>query len=197
MHTDEYSQIRAYINNFIQVTEEEWQLHRNVLYRRFLKKGEYLLRAGQVCNDVSFINSGAVRCYTLCKGEDLTNFFFFENSYTTDYVSFLSRKPSDSYLVALEDTEVLNLSYENMQMLYEKVPSWQKYGRLIAEFVFLLAEERATMLQINSPEELYLKILREQPQIIERVPLQHIASYLAIKPESLSRIRKRLVEQKI
>lgn len=196
MHTDEYSLLRSFIGNFIEVTEEEWKLHRDALTRRFLKKGEFLLREGQVCEHVSFINAGAFRAYTIINGTDVSNFFFFENTYATDYGSFLTRKPSDSNLIALEDSEVLQLNYTNMQMLYEKVPSWQKYGRLIAEYVFLMVEDRAKMLQYNSPEELYLKVMKEQPKILERVPLQHIASYMAIKPESLSRIRKRLMEVK-
>jgi hypothetical protein len=83
-----------------------------------------------------------------------------------------------------------------MQMVYEKVQSWQKYGRFMAEHVFLLAEERAKMLQHNSPEALYLKIMQEYPQMLERIPQQYIASYMGIQPESLSRIRKRLMEMK-
>jgi len=196
MHRDEYSLLKDFISNFIDVTDEEWKLHRDALSRKFLKKGEFLLREGQVCEHVSFINQGAFRSYTLINGVDVSNFFFFENSYATDYGSFLRRKPSDANIVALEDSEILQLSYVNMQMLYEKVASWQKYGRLMAEFVYLLAEDRAKMLLLNSPEQLYLKIMKEQPQILERVPLQHIASYLSIKPESLSRIRKRLMEEK-
>jgi CRP/FNR family transcriptional regulator, anaerobic regulatory protein len=80
-------------------------------------------------------------------------------------------------------------------MLYARVPSWQKYGRLMAEHVFLLAEERAKALQHHSPESLYQKIMQEHPEIIERVPQQYIASYMGIQPESLSRIRKRLMTE--
>jgi CRP-like cAMP-binding protein len=195
MHTDEYSLLRAFISNFIEVTEVEWKLHRDVLIRKFLKKGEYLLRAGQVCEHVSFVNQGSLRVYSIINDQEVSNYFFFENTYATDYASFLTRKPSDTSIIAMEDVEVMQLNYANMQMLYEKIPSWQKYGRLMAEHVFLLAEERAKTLQHNSPESLYLKIMQEMPQVLERIPLQYIASYMGIQPESLSRIRKRLMTE--
>jgi CRP/FNR family transcriptional regulator, anaerobic regulatory protein len=196
MYQDEYSLLRAFISNFINVTEDEWKLHRDSLTRRFLKKGEFLLRAGQVCDHVSFVTKGYLRVYSVINDEEISNYFFFENNYATDYASFLTRKPSDTSIIAMEEVEVLQLNYSNMQMLYEKVPSWQKYGRLMAENVFLIAEARAKTLQHNSPESLYVKIMQEMPQVIERVPLQYIASYMGIQPESLSRIRKRLMEEK-
>jgi CRP-like cAMP-binding protein len=193
MHHDEYSSLRAFIGNFISVTEEEWLLHRDALTRKILKKGEFLLRAGQVCDHVSFVTKGYLRVFSIIKEEEISNYFFFENAYATDYASFLTRKPSDTSIIAMEEVEVLQLNFANMQVLYEKIPSWQKYGRLMAEHVFLLAEERAKTLQHNSPESLYLKIMQEMPQVFERVPLQYIASYMGIQPESLSRIRKRLM----
>jgi CRP/FNR family transcriptional regulator, anaerobic regulatory protein len=196
MYQDEYSLLKAFISNFIEVTEDEWSLHRDALTRRFLKKGEYLLREGQVCEHVSFVTKGYLRVYSMINDEEISNYFFFENNYATDYASFLTRKPSHTSIIAMEEVEVLQLNYNNMQMLYEKVPSWQKYGRLMAENVFLIAEGRAKTLQHNSPESLYIKIMQEMPQVIERVPLQYIASYMGIQPESLSRIRKRLMEEK-
>jgi CRP-like cAMP-binding protein len=195
MHQDEYSLLRAFVGKFIDVTEEEWILHRDSLSRKFLKKGEFLLRAGQVCDHVSFVNQGCLRVYSVNNDVEVSNYFFFEDCYATDYASFLTRKPSDTSIIAMEEVEVLQLNYANMQMLYEKVPSWQKYGRFMAEHVFLLAEERAKMLQHSSPEELYLKIMQEYPQMLERIPQQYIASYMGIQPESLSRIRKRLMTE--
>jgi CRP-like cAMP-binding protein len=196
MHRDEYSQFQEFISNFITVTEEEWKLHRDVLIRKFLKKGEFLSREGNVCEHVSFVNKGYFRIYADVNGEEITNYFSFENTYATDYASFLTRKPSSENIVAMEDAEVLQLNYSNMQMLYDKVPSWQKFGRLMAEHVYLIAVERTKSLLYNSPEALYLKIMEEFPEIIERVPLQYIASFMGIQPESLSRIRKRVMEVK-
>jgi CRP/FNR family transcriptional regulator, anaerobic regulatory protein len=197
MYRDEYTPLRDFIMRFISVTEEEWNLHRDFLSRRFLKKGEFLLREGEVCDQVSFINKGSFRVSASIKDKEVSHFFFFENEYATDYESFLTRTPTRENIQAMEDSEVMNLNYKNMQVLYEKIPAWQKYGRLIGEYAFLMSSQRVKELFYYSPEELYLKLMKERPKIIERVPQQYIASYLGIQPESLSRIRKRLMEKAV
>jgi CRP/FNR family transcriptional regulator, anaerobic regulatory protein len=197
MYRDEYSPLRDFITRFISVTDEEWALHRDSLSRRFLKKGEFLLREGEVCDHVSFINKGSFRVSSNVNDKEVTHFFFFENEYATDYESFLTRTPTRENIQAMEDSEVMNLNQKNMQVLYEKNHAWQKYGRLIGEYAFLMASQRVKELFYYSPEELYLKLMKERPKIIERVPQQYIASYLGIQPESLSRIRKRLMEKAV
>lgn len=194
---DEYSSIRNYISQFLSFTDEEWELHRSLLTRRWLKKGEFLLTAGQVCNHVSFINTGYFRVYNLIEGVERTNNFAFEGNYVTDYCSFLTRQPANDFIVALEDAQVLQLSYDHMQAAFEKSPVWQKFGRLIAEYIFIHASTRANSLLLKKPEELYLELMKERPKVIERIPLMYIASYLGITPEALSRIRKRLSEKPI
>ncbi|NJM24198.1 MAG: Crp/Fnr family transcriptional regulator [Bacteroidia bacterium] len=121
---------------------------------------------------------------------------FFEHEYATDYKSFLSRQPGIGNIQAMEDAEVLQLNYNNMQRLYNQIPAWQKYGRLVAEAIFLQAEDRAKELLLSTPEDMYLRLVHEQSQILDRVPQHLIASYLGIKPESLSRIRKRVMVEK-
>lgn len=132
--------------------------------------------------------------FKVINGEEITKHFFVANEHATDYVSLLTRRPSALSIRALEDTDVVELHYDRMQMLYETFPVWQKYGRLIAENIFLLICERAYRLLYYTTEENYLKLLEERPDIFEKVPQHYIASYLGIQPESLSRIRKRLMD---
>lgn len=193
----EFSSIRKYVSKFLPFTEEEWQLHQSLLTLKKLKKGEFLLTAGQVCNHVSFINKGHFRVYNIVNGEERTSNFAFEGNYTTDYCSFLTRLPSTDYIVAMDDAQVLQLSYENMQATFEKSAVWQKFGRLIAEHIFIVVAMRAKSLLFKTPEELYLELMKERPKIMERIPQHYIASYCGIKPESLSRIRKRLSENSV
>lgn len=195
MIENEYAPLRRYVTRFVDVTDEEWRLHEAVLRRRNLKKGEWLLKKGEVCQHVSFINYGCFRVYNIVKDEEITSDFRFEGNYITDYSSFLTQKPSADYIIALEDAEVMELHYSDMQILYEKVPSWQKYGRLIAEFLYIKVSERAQSLLFDSPEELYIRLMKERPKVIENMPQRYIASYLGIQPESLSRIRKRIMTQ--
>jgi CRP-like cAMP-binding protein len=127
-------------------------------------------------------------------GQDTTKNFFFENEYASEYESFISRTPAAFNVRAMEDSELLELSYANVQKLYETFPVWQKYGRIIAEWLFIHLSRRSKDLLSKSPEELYVDLLNTRPYIIERMPLHYIASYLGVQPESLSRIRKRLME---
>lgn len=192
---DEFSSIRKFVFQFVPYTEEEWKAHQGALTRRWLKKGEFLLTEGQICNHVSFINKGYFRTYNMVFDEERTQFFAFENEYTTDYCSFVTRKPSRDNIIAMEDAEVLQLEYTAMQSLYEKYPVWQKFGRLIAEYVFVFTAYRSQDLLLRSPEELYRQLMQEKPFILERVPLKYVASFLGITPEALSRIRKRLSQK--
>ncbi|MBL7842223.1 MAG: Crp/Fnr family transcriptional regulator [Cyclobacteriaceae bacterium] len=189
---NEFSSIRNYISRFLSFSEEEWTMMQSVLSRRFIKKGEYLLREGEICNHVTFINKGFVRIYNIIQDEDLTINFAFEGNFTTDFASLIPRKPSTDYIVAMEDLEILQLEYTDMQALYERAMVWQKFGRLITEYVLLFVVERNKALLFKSPEERYLKLMKERPKVMANVPLKYIASYLGITPEALSRIRKRL-----
>ncbi|HRJ30702.1 MAG TPA: Crp/Fnr family transcriptional regulator [Cyclobacteriaceae bacterium] len=189
---NEFSSIRNFVSRFLNFTEEEWMMMQNVLTRRFIKKGEYLLREGEICNHVTFINKGFVRIYNIIQDEDLTINFAFEGNFTTDFASLIPRKPSTDYIVAMEDLEILQLEYTDMQALYESAMVWQKFGRLITEYVLLFVVERNKALLFKSPEERYLKLMKERPKVMANVPLKYIASYLGITPEALSRIRKRL-----
>lgn len=189
---DEFHSIRKYISRFLTFTEEEWQVHQAVLTRRFLKKGEFILRGGEVCNHVTFINKGYTRVYNVIHEEELTINFAFEGNYVTDYSSFVSRQSSTDFIVAMEDVEILQMSYADMQAAFDKYPVWQKFGRLIAEYILLFVVDRNKSLLFLSPEERYLKLLKDRPKVIAQVPLKYIASYLGVTPEALSRIRKRL-----
>ena len=191
---DEFSSIRNYVSRFITFTEEEWRMHQSMLVRRFLKKGEFLLRAGEVCNHVTFLNKGFVRVYNIVNENELTVNFAFDGNYVTDYSSFVSRQPSMDFIVAMEDLEVMQLNHADMHAAFEKYPVWQKFGRLIAEYILIFATERSRSLLFLSPEERYLKLMKDRPKVIANVPLKYIASYLGITPEALSRIRKRMSE---
>lgn len=193
---DEFSQLRKYISQFLEVNEEQWRMHQAVLTRRFLKKGEFLLRSGEVCNHVTFINKGLFRSYMEIEGEEVTTNFAFEGNYVTEYTSFVTRQPSSEFIVAMEDAELLQMRYEDLQAAYTKAQVWERFGRLIAEYILTFVSTRNKSLLFKSPEERYLALMKERPKVMERVPQQYIASYLGIQPESLSRIRKRLMEAK-
>src|SRR5688572_20323105 len=98
MHADEFTPLKHFIDRIVEVTEPEWKAHRDCLTRRFLKKGEFLIREGQVSSNVSFINKGLFRVYKELNGEEMTKHFFFPLEYATEYISFLTRQPSEIHV---------------------------------------------------------------------------------------------------
>lgn len=138
--------------------------------------------------------AGSLRSFHLKDGEDITQTFFFAGNYATDYESFLTQRPSAVYIQAMEDTEVIQCHYDDLQKLYAASHTGERLGRLIAENIFLGLSLRNRHFLLDDPETRYLALMKERPKVIAHIPLKHIASYLGIKPESLSRIRARMVK---
>ena len=156
-----------------------------------LCKGEYLCQQGQICNYIGFIQSGIIRSYYHVKQQEITRFILTEGVFVTAFASFISRKPSREYIHAIENTSLWAIHHQDLQHLYEQYPRMQKLGRLVTEYSHILLEQRVLALLSYSAEERYSVLLREQPELVKRVPLIYIASLLGIKPETLSRIRRR------
>lgn len=188
-----YTRIKEFYNSLSPISDEDW----NELSKRFtvrdLRKGDILHKPGEICNHVSYIEKGLLKMYMLNNGKEYIYGFGADHCYISVYDSFLTRKPGLYFIEALEDTTIIQLCYEDMQWLYEYTPSAQKFGRLIAEQIFIELTNRNNSLFSLSPEERYIELLQEKPEVIQRIPQYMIASYLGITPEALSRIRKRIV----
>lgn len=156
-------------------------------------KNEHLLLPGQVCRAMVLINTGALRYYNQSDKAEKTQGFAFELEWMGDYQSFLTRQASDHYIQALEDTEVFCLYYDDMQKLYGEGANFERFGRLIAEGLFLATASAKYDLMNLSAQQRYEKLLTLNPRILQRVPQQYVATYLGIAPQSLSRIRGKLL----
>jgi CRP-like cAMP-binding protein len=191
-----YEQILNRLAQFITLDETEQAVFVSKLVVKRYKRKELILREGQVCKHAYFINEGCLRYFYTVKGQENTAQFFFENGWYTDYHSFLTGKPSKQNIEALEPTEVVLLAATDLQQLYSDIPKFERFGRLIAENAFLGLRQRSELLENQSAEERYLSLMQERPKVFERIPQHYIASYLGIKPPSLSRIRKRILAAK-
>lgn len=197
MITDEdFARVKEYIYRFVDFNEQDLAEFRGLLSKKYLPKGRLLLEAGEVCSHVAFINKGHFRSFSIVQDEEITYNFFFDGNFITDYPGFISRQPSTETHQALEDAELLMLEYNDMQRGYNNSHMWERFGRLIAEFIIVGIAQRNRSLLFMSPEERYLDLMKTRPKVIANIPQQYIATYLGIQPESLSRIRKRLAESK-
>ncbi len=191
-----FDRLKTSLDRLLPLSREEFISFATLLTTRRLAKHESLLQAGEVCTHIAFINQGCLRYYYLKDGNEFNGQFFFEGSWVGDYQSFLTGQASVQYIDALEDTELLVIRRDDLQALYAENPQFERFGRLLAENVVIGSQRRTASLLFDTPEERYLKLISERPKVVERIPLHHIASYLGIKPESLSRIRKRLADNR-
>lgn len=161
-----------------------------------IKKNSLIGRENEVCRHILFLRSGLVRMYYLDEsGHEISYRFTEPGHFFVDFQSFLTQKPSRYYWQALQDSQILLFPYAAVQQLYQRSPAWTNFGRLMAEHVYLQLNERVDMLLFMKPQERYQYVVSQYPGLISQVSLLHLSSYLGIKPESLSRIRKRMVSK--
>jgi CRP-like cAMP-binding protein len=189
-----FTEIKKYYQNLIPaMQEDEWNAIQEKFKVQQLKKDELLTRNGEVCNKVSFIKKGLLRMFYLVDGKEICVGFGRENEYLAQYDSFLTRTPSTGNIDALEDCELINLSYDDIQNLYQSFPVFERFGRKVAEMLFIMISSQTNRLLTLTPEERYQQLQDEQSYILQRVPQYMIASYIGITPEHLSRLRKKMV----
>lgn len=158
-----------------------------------LKKKEFYFKPGTVCNRKAYVNKGCLRNYVIDeKGHECVLFFPVEDWWIADIDSYYSGRIGTNYIQAIEDCELLEISKYNFQYLENNIPAlklWyvQKLPQRAANSI-----KRMEELKTLTPTERYLNLMQTRPDIIQRIPLQYIASYLNIEPQSLSRLRKRL-----
>ena len=184
------------IKSIASLNEEEEIAFLSILEVRLFKKKEFLLQEGKICNKITFVNNGIMRLFYTVEGAENTIQFFFSDSWYTDYASFLTGNPTIENMQALVETEVIQFKKNDLYKLYNTMPIFERVGRIFAENAFLSISQLNQMKTNEEPEVRYINLLKRRPELIQQVPQHYIASYLGIKPETLSRIRKRILTSK-
>ncbi len=167
-----------------------------VASQRTFKKNALISREGEVFDKLYFVKSGIVRSYRLIEGQDFTYFFFFANEFAVDFQSYLTQTQSPFFLEALAETEVYFFPKSDIDALYERYPKFEKIGRLMAENAYLSAADRLKQHQTDDLKTRYLNLISKSPNLFQSVPQHFIASYLGVKPQSLSRIKAEISGKK-
>ena len=187
--------LRAYLHRFVPtLTDAEWAPLEAALRPCHLARGAHFVAAGQRRPEVALLLHGACRLYyPRPDGEERTTFFFFENHLLADYPGCLTGQPSQFSIQALTDCELVVFDYAVLRRLYDEWPVYERFGRLVAEYLLLGTDARLVEQLTLSPEERYRALLGSgKTKIMERIPQHLVANYLGITPVSLSRIRGRV-----
>ncbi len=159
-----------------------------------IKKKTYYLKAGEIQQEMAYLYKGLMRSYYIDnKGKEITISFIKEGAFVSDYSAFITRKSSKFYIQCLEPCVLVNLPYQAMQECYRTYKNFEKFGRLIAESILVMRQIRIESFLFENAEERYVNFRNENPALNNRVSLTHLASFLGIERQSLSRIRKKLI----
>ncbi|WP_417237113.1 Crp/Fnr family transcriptional regulator [Bizionia paragorgiae] len=189
------NEIVRLISRYLELTNEEALAFAECIPIKSFKKGDILLREGQVCRDSYFVIEGCVRKYYIIDGDERTTAFYVEDESIASLQSYTNKTPANHYFECVEDCRLAVLNYEKEQELFKRVPKYEALCRMSMEDDFGEQQEALAKFITSSPEERYKNLLETRPDLIQRVPQYHLASYLGVKPESLSRIRKRIAKK--
>ncbi len=181
-----------YLDKFDLLSKQEKQEIADNLIVQTFKKGTLLLHEGNIASKCYFILKGCVRQYHLIDGEEKTTAFFTEEQAVVSFTSYSLQIPSSHYWSCVEDTTAMVGHLDREQEMYQQFPKLITITREMMEKDFGETQEAFATFIASSPEERYLHLLKNRPDLLHRVPQHQIASYLGVKPESLSRIRKRI-----
>lgn len=185
-----------YINKYVALTkEEEGRLLSKISYRKYLK-GQFVVQQGDVCKNSGFVISGCTRTFFVDEnGEEHIVMFSMENWWASEIGSFVTQTPSDYNVQCIENTELIQLSYENQEELFKVIPKLERFFRLVLEKAFVESQRRIVNSFSLTAREQYVQFKVQYPKLEQRIPQYMVASYLGITKEFLSKIKNQLTPE--
>lgn len=191
-----YQQIDTYVNKCISLSKEELEYFHTLLQYKKVKKKSFLLRAGEKCDFEAYLIKGCARVYYLDEnGFEVDLLFAVEDWWISDLASFSRQQPAKLFIETLEDSELLLIDYKSKEVLFKKVPQFERLFRLMIQKAYETMMDRL-IANISKPApQRYQDFVKKYPTIPQRVPQHLIAAYLGVSPEFLSKIRTRLLKK--
>ena len=184
-------EILALINSLCAVSPELAVHLTHTLKEKTYKKNEYLLKEGDICGKICFIIKGLTRCFYNNGISEVCSWFMKEGDMIISVESFFQQKPGSESIQAIEDCEVVYIRYEELQFMYKNFPEMNYIGRVLTEKYYTLSEQRLYSLRMHRSGQRYQYLLKNFPELVQRVPIKYIASYLGVAKETLSRSRSK------
>jgi CRP-like cAMP-binding protein len=184
-------ELKTYIRSQIGIGEADLTTVISNFKELKIEKDRFVIKQGQIATNFYFVKSGGLRIYFDHGEKQITSWIALENEFFTDLYSLKNQRPSKFNFQALEDTVLLIIASDKMEQLYKQYPDWQQFGRQIWEANFMKLVEGVVGFQTFTAEERYLSLMKES-ELLQRVPLKYLASYLGVTQTSLSRLRKKI-----
>jgi CRP-like cAMP-binding protein len=190
--------LKANISKSISLTPEEFGFFASLLKPKSLEKGEFLIREGDVCKYETFVTKGCLKSYYEDdQGQEHILDFSIEGWWANDLYSFFTQTPSKSAVKATEDTHVLQISKHDLEKVYETIPKFERFFRLLFQRAFITQREQINLILSAPAEERYILFMKNKPYAEDRFSQKDIASYLGITPQFLSSLKKKLRQVKV
>lgn len=183
-----------FISKYISLTEDEKKAVVSLAIFRSVKKGTILLREGEKSNDGYFVLKGCIRTYYIVEGEEKTTAFYTEMEALTPHC-VINKAPSEYFISCVNDSILLVSNPDMETEIFSKFPKFESLCRILAEELLAKQQINFDEFKTSSPEQRYLNLLEKRPDLVQRVPQHQLASYLGMKPQSLSRLRARILEK--
>lgn len=183
-----------FISKYVSLTEDEKNFITSLDIFKTIKKDTTLLKEGQKSNEGYFVLKGCIRIYYIINGEEKTTAFYTEMEGLTPHC-VISKTPSEYYISCVEDTIVIVTNPDMEAESFDRFPKFETLCRILSEELVAKQQIDFDEFKTSSPEKRYLNLMQKRPDLIQRVPQHQLASYLGIKPQSLSRLRARIVEK--
>lgn len=192
--------VQLYLNSYKKIspelTDEELEFVKSNISILKLKKKQIFIHENEIQKSIAFIYSGLIRSYFIDEnGKEINNAFFSENEFVTDYLSFIKQQKTKYIFECLEDCILISIPFETVETAFDKYKNFANFGRKIAEWALENRTKKYESFLFETAEERYLRFIAENRPILNRISLSHLASYLGIERQSLSRIRSKILSQ--
>jgi len=193
-----YTKYKNFVDKYIDFSAQEWEFYKSKMNIEYYQKGQIIHNIGDICNKISFINSGLARAYMIGEdGKDYTwNIMFndhnstINNLFIVDYYSFITQDVSMINIEVIEDCELLVLGHDDVQILHETLQKEESFSRIISEIAYVTLYTKMVERQMKTSQERFDIFMKTTPYLLEKVPQYHIATYLGMTPQYLSQLKK-------